>query len=63
MILTASSHKYVEMVGQLREYMRSKKLPEHMQKHLLRFYEFRFQKTYFKESDIFNIISSQLKQV
>lgn len=62
-ILTASNHKYVEMLRQLREYMKAKKLPENTQKRLLNYYEFRFQKCYFKESEIFNVISSQLKQV
>lgn len=63
MAKTSSSHKYVEMVRQLKEYMRHKQLPEYMQRRLLNYYEFRFQKTYFKEAEILNTISGQLKQV
>lgn len=63
MAKTASSHKYVEMVRQLKEYMRHKQLPEYMQKRLLNYYEFRFQKSYFRETEILNTISAQLKQV
>lgn len=63
MAKTASSHKYVEMVRQLKEYMRHKQLPEYMQKRLLNYYEFRFQKSYFRENEILNTISGQLRQV
>lgn len=59
---TSSSHKYVELVRQLKEYMRHKQLPEYMQKRLLCYYEFRFQKTYFRESEILNTVSGQLRQ-
>lgn len=63
MARTSSSHKYVEMVRQLKEYMRHKQLPEYMQKRLLNYYEFRFQKSYFRENEILNTISGQLRQV
>lgn len=60
---TSAHHKYVEMVKQLAEYMRYKQLPEYMQRRLLTYYEFRFQKSYFRESEILNTISGQLRQV
>lgn len=51
------------MVRQLREYMRHKKFPEYMQKRLVTYYEFRYQKSYFRESEILATISGQLRQV
>lgn len=58
-----SGNKYVAMVKQLKEYMRHKQLPESMQKRLLHYYEFRFQKSYFRENEILNTISGQLRHV
>lgn len=60
---TSASHKYIEMVRQLREYMSYRQLPEYMQRRLLTYYEFRFQKSYFRESEILSTISGQLRQV
>lgn len=60
---TSASHKYIEMLRQLREYMRHKHLPDYMQRRLLTYYEFRFQKSYFRESEILSTISGQLRQV
>lgn len=59
---TSSTHKYDELVRQLKEYMRHKECPEYMQKRLLCYYEFRFRKSYFRESEILNTISGQLRQ-
>lgn len=63
MIKTSSGHKYVNMVRQLQEYMRHKQLPSYMQRRLLSCYEFRFQKSYFRENEILGNISQQLRQV
>lgn len=63
MAKTSSSHKYVEMVRQLKEYMRHKQLPEYMQHRLILYYEFRFQKSFFRENEILNTVSGQLRQV
>lgn len=60
--VTSSKHKYVEMVRQLKEYMHYKLLPDYMQKRLLTYYEFRFQKSYFREHEILNTVSGQLRQ-
>lgn len=60
---TSSNQRYLELVRELKEYMRHKKLPEHMQNRFLTYYEFRFQKSYFKESEILSTISGQLRQV
>lgn len=59
---TSAHNKYVEMVKQLREYMRHKRFPEYMQRRLVTYYEFRFQKSYFRESEILSTISGQLRQ-
>ncbi|KAI4467165.1 i[[h]] channel isoform e [Holotrichia oblita] len=59
----SSSRKYLEMVRELTEYMRHKQLPVALQNRLLEYYEFKFQKSYFRESEILNVISGQLKQV
>ncbi|KAI4467169.1 i[[h]] channel isoform e [Holotrichia oblita] len=58
----SSSRKYLEMVRELTEYMRHKQLPVALQNRLLEYYEFKFQKSYFRESEILNVISGQLKQ-
>lgn len=59
----SSTRKYVEMVRELQEYMRYKQLPVHLQNRLLKYYEFKYQKSYFNEAEILNVISDQLKQV
>ncbi|KAK4885905.1 hypothetical protein RN001_002176 [Aquatica leii] len=59
---TSSRQKYIEMVRQLRQFMGHRQLPEHMQRRLLTYYKFRFQKSYFRESEILSTISGQLRQ-
>lgn len=60
---TSATHKYVEMERQLKDYMRHKQLPMHMRSRILIYYEFRFQKSYFRENEILDTISEQLRQV
>lgn len=60
---TSAAHKYVEMERQLKDYMRHKQLPMHMRSRILIYYEFRFQKSYFRENEILDTISEQLRQV
>lgn len=60
---TSSEHKYDEMERQLKEYMRHKQLPSYMRTRILTYYEFKFQKRYFRESEILSTISEQLRQV
>ncbi|KAI4471202.1 i[[h]] channel isoform e [Holotrichia oblita] len=59
----ASNIKYRQMVQQLHEYMRYRQLPENLQRRLISYYEFRFEKSYFRESEILNSVSGQLRQV
>lgn len=60
---TSSAQKYDEMEGQLKEYMRHKQLPSYMRSRILTYYEFIFQRRYFRESEILSTISEQLRQV
>ncbi|KAI4462300.1 i[[h]] channel isoform e [Holotrichia oblita] len=54
--------KYYQMVQQFQEYMKSKNLPETVQKRVLAYFEFRFQRNYYKENEILASLSNQLKQ-
>lgn len=54
--------KYYQMVQQFQEYMKSKSLPETVQKRVLAYFEFRFQRNYYKENEILASLSNQLKQ-
>lgn len=60
---TSSAHKYDEMEKQLKEYMQHKQLPAHMKSKILTYYEFKYQKRYFRENEILATISEQLRQV
>lgn len=54
--------KYYQMVQQFQEYMKSKHLPDSVQKRVLAYFEFRFQRNYYKENEILGSLSNQLKQ-
>ncbi|KAK9877517.1 hypothetical protein WA026_018625 [Henosepilachna vigintioctopunctata] len=60
--VNSSHQKYVEMERQLKEYMRDKQLPTYMKTRLLQYYDYRFQRNYFRESEILATISGQLRQ-
>lgn len=60
---TSSAQKYDEMEDQLKEYMKHKQLPSYMRNRILTYYEFIFQRRYFKENEISFTISEQLRQV
>ena len=57
---SASSNKYHEMLRQLRDYMQFKKLPENMMKHIICYFNFRFQRNFFKEDEILGTLSHKL---
>ncbi|XP_072397737.1 potassium/sodium hyperpolarization-activated cyclic nucleotide-gated channel 2-like [Diabrotica undecimpunctata] len=59
---TSSVLKYDAMERQLKEYMRHKQLPSQMRSRILTYYEFKFQKKYFRENEILATISEQLRQ-
>lgn len=51
--------KYQQIMTELQQYMRHKKLPVQLQNRLVQYYDYRFQKTYFKESMILHTLSSK----
>lgn len=59
----SSSNKYQEMVRQLKEYMHHLQLQQALQQKILLYYEFRFRKSYFRESEILSSVSGTLRQV
>lgn len=54
-----SSTKYETIMDQVREYMKHKQLPIEMQERLVSFYEYKFQKRYFREVGIANSLSGE----
>lgn len=52
-----SSTKYEMIMNQVNEYMKHKQLPIEMQERLVSFYEYKFQKRYFREVGIANALS------
>lgn len=48
------------MVQQLRDYMKTKDLPHRMIKRVIQYFDFRFQKNYFKEEEILGTLSHKL---
>lgn len=58
----SSKFKYEYAIRQLKQYMRHKQLPRRTQRRIINYYEFRFLRRYFHESDIINTLSLQLRQ-
>lgn len=58
----SSGNKYQQLLKQLNEYVRYKELPVSMKHRIETYFDFRFQKHYYKEAEIINIISPQLRQ-
>ncbi|GJQ67837.1 hypothetical protein Trydic_g16601 [Trypoxylus dichotomus] len=59
---SSSIQKYFELQSELRDYMQHKNLPPYLHKRLLEYFEFNYQKRYFREKEILVTISGQLKQ-
>lgn len=57
----SSKLKYQATVAQLKQYMRHKQLERNVQKRFQTYYEFRYQQHFFRESEILNTLSSQMK--
>ncbi|XP_015118803.1 potassium/sodium hyperpolarization-activated cyclic nucleotide-gated channel 1-like [Diachasma alloeum] len=57
----SSKLKYQATVAQLKQYMRHKQLERNVQTRFLTYYEFRYQQHFFRESEILNTLSSQVK--
>ncbi|KAF5274204.1 hypothetical protein FQA39_LY07308 [Lamprigera yunnana] len=54
--------KYQEIINQVEQYMTCKRLPISMQKRLLQYYEYRFQKKYFRDNAISTSLSDRLRK-
>lgn len=57
-----SSCKYQQSVKQLTDYMRHKSLPPALQTKLLKYYDFRYELSYYQEDHIMKIMGPQLRQ-
>ncbi|XP_076303296.1 potassium/sodium hyperpolarization-activated cyclic nucleotide-gated channel 2 [Lasioglossum baleicum] len=57
----SSRLKYQATMAQLRQYMRHMHLPYHTQTRIIQYYEFHFQRRFFRESEIMHTLSSQMK--
>ncbi|KAJ8954656.1 hypothetical protein NQ314_007056 [Rhamnusium bicolor] len=60
-ITSVSESRYEQRLTQLEEYMTSKKLPLHLRKRLLKYYDYKLQKRYFNESEILSTLSEHLR--
>lgn len=60
---TSSKYKYIQMEGQLINYMQQKQFSKHLQKRIVKYYQFRFSGRYFNEHEILSTLSEQLKHV
>lgn len=58
----SSVNKYFQMTQGLREYMEYMRLPDSTKTRIMDYFDFRFQKTFYKESEIISTISDQLRQ-
>lgn len=58
----SSGSKYQQLIQELEEYARYKDLPDKMRNRLLEYFEFRYQKHFYREAEIMSTISMQLKE-
>lgn len=58
-----SSTKYETIMNQVNEYMKHKQLPIEMQQRLVSFYQYKFQKRYFREVGIANALSGMYLEI
>ncbi|KAK9869463.1 hypothetical protein WA026_003218 [Henosepilachna vigintioctopunctata] len=56
-----SESKYQELLYQVPDYVRSKNLSEELKKRLILYYEYKFQRRYFKEEEILSTLSEHLR--
>lgn len=59
----ASYTKYQDLMHQLQEYIRYKELPEFMSRRIFEYYDYHFQKRFYKEREIMSVISDRLQEV
>lgn len=58
----SSANKYRQHMQQLNEYVRYKGLPETIKRRVTKFFDFKFQKHFYKENEILGTITPQLRQ-
>ncbi|KAG5864195.1 hypothetical protein JTB14_021661 [Gonioctena quinquepunctata] len=63
-ILNSKSMKirFLEVINQVDEYMSQKKLPINLRERIRKYYDFRYQKRFFREDVITNLLSANLKR-
>nr|XP_023014842.1 potassium/sodium hyperpolarization-activated cyclic nucleotide-gated channel 1-like [Leptinotarsa decemlineata] len=54
--------KFYEVINQLDEYMKQKQLPLNLRDKITKYYDFRFQRLFFKEQMITNLLSTNLRR-
>lgn len=60
--VNSSKLKYQAALAHLSQYMSHKQLPRKTQNRIVEYYEFRFQRRFFRESEILSILSMQMRQ-
>ncbi|XP_014224456.1 potassium/sodium hyperpolarization-activated cyclic nucleotide-gated channel 1-like [Trichogramma pretiosum] len=58
----SSKLKYQAAIAHLSQYMNHKQLPRRMRKRLVDYYEFRFQRRFFREPEILSVLSAHMRQ-
>jgi len=58
----ASMLKYRDIISQVEQFMHHRRLPHATQHRIIAYYEFCFQQRYFREIEILNILSMQMRQ-
>lgn len=58
----SSANKYQQYMQQLNEYTRYKGLPETMKRRVTKYFDFKYQKHFYKENEILGTITPQLRQ-
>lgn len=60
--INSSQIKYQDTIAELKQYMRHRQLSHSQQSRMILYYEFRFQQQYFRETEILNTLSAQMRQ-
>jgi hypothetical protein len=60
--VNSSKLKYQATLAHVSQYMRQKQLPRKTQNRIMNFYEFKFQRRYFRELEILSILSMHIRQ-
>lgn len=56
-------NKYEDLIVQMKDYIKSKRLPDYMHRRLLLYYEFRYHRSFYKEAELLNTLGMKLKNV